>query len=153
MNINEYGGPKISRSEYLKSKPKPVKIENFKDGKNPQDKGDSARHNIPKKASIAQLKKIRSSDNASKRKKQLAHWQINMRGGKTNEDAMTAADAGIPQDTANMGPKKKKRSTKLPTHILRRSTVPQVVQDQRIKSNKPPRVIKKFRKYIGDTNG
>lgn len=26
----------------------------------------------------------------------------------TNEDAMTAADAGIPQDTKDMGPKKKK---------------------------------------------
>ncbi len=56
--------------------------ENFADGKNPQDKGDSARHGISKGMSIAQLKKIRSSDSASPRKKQLAHWQINMRQGK-----------------------------------------------------------------------
>jgi len=56
--------------------------ENFADGRNPKDKGDSARHGIPKKASIAQLKKIRSSDTASPRKKQLAHWQINMRQGR-----------------------------------------------------------------------
>ena len=56
--------------------------ENFADGKNPQDKGDSARHGIPKKASISTLKKIRSSDTASARKKQLAHWQINMRQGR-----------------------------------------------------------------------
>jgi hypothetical protein len=56
--------------------------ENFADGKNPQDKGDSARHGISKGMSIAQLKKIRSSDTASPRKKQLAHWQINMRQGK-----------------------------------------------------------------------
>lgn len=56
--------------------------ENFADGRNPQDKGDSARHGIPKNATIAQLKKIRSSDSASPRKKQLAHWQINMRQGK-----------------------------------------------------------------------
>ena len=56
--------------------------ENFKDGKNPQDKGDSARHGIPKNATIAQLKKIRSSKSASPRKKQLAHFQINMRSGK-----------------------------------------------------------------------
>jgi len=35
--------------------------ENFQDGRNPQDKGDSRRHGIPKKATIAQLKKIRSS--------------------------------------------------------------------------------------------
>ena len=58
-------------------------IENFQDGRNPQDKGDSARHGIPKKASISDLKKIRSSDSASPRKKQLAHWQINMRKGRS----------------------------------------------------------------------
>jgi hypothetical protein len=56
--------------------------ENFADGRNPQDRGDSARHGIRKGMSIAQLKKIRSSDSASARKKQLAHWQINMRQGK-----------------------------------------------------------------------
>lgn len=51
--------------------------ENFKDGRNPQDKGDMARHGLKGK-SIAQLKKIRSSDSASPRAKQLAHWKINM---------------------------------------------------------------------------
>lgn len=56
--------------------------ENFADGRNPQDKGDSKRHGITKGMSIVQLKKIRSSDSASPRKKQLAHWQINMRQGK-----------------------------------------------------------------------
>lgn len=56
--------------------------ENFADGRNPQDKGDSARHGIKKGSSISDLKKIRSSDSASARKKQLAHWQINMRQGK-----------------------------------------------------------------------
>jgi hypothetical protein len=56
--------------------------ENFADGRNPQDKGDSQRHGISKGTSIADLKKIRSSDSASPRKKQLAHWQINMRQGK-----------------------------------------------------------------------
>jgi predicted chitinase len=59
--------------------------ENFADGRNPQDKGDSARHGIPKKASISKLKSIRSSKTASPRKKQLAHWQINMRQGKKKE--------------------------------------------------------------------
>lgn len=59
-----------------------VQKENFADGRNPQDKGDSARHGIRKGMTIAQLKKIRSSDTASARKKQLAHWQINMRQGK-----------------------------------------------------------------------
>lgn len=56
--------------------------ENFADGKNPQDKGDSKRHGISKGMDIADLKRIRSSDSASPRKKQLAHWQINMRQGK-----------------------------------------------------------------------
>jgi hypothetical protein len=59
--------------------------ENFADGKNPQDRGDSARHGIPKHATIAQLEKIRSSKTASPRKKQLAHWQINMRRGKAKK--------------------------------------------------------------------
>ena len=56
--------------------------ENFANGRNPQDKGDSARHGIRKGMTIAQLKKVRSSDSASPRKKQLAHWQINMRQGR-----------------------------------------------------------------------
>ena len=59
--------------------------ENFADGRNPQDKGDSGRHGIKKGISIAQLKKIRSSDSASPRKKQLAHWQINMRQGRSKK--------------------------------------------------------------------
>jgi len=53
--------------------------ENFMDGKNPEDKGDMARHGLKGK-SISQLKKIRSSETASKRQKQLAHWFINMHG-------------------------------------------------------------------------
>jgi hypothetical protein len=52
-------------------------LENFMDGRNPQDKGDMARHRLKGK-SIAQLKKVRSSDAASPRQKQLAHWFINM---------------------------------------------------------------------------
>ena len=56
--------------------------ENFADGKNPENQGDSARHGIPKGATMEQLKKIRSSKTASARKKQLAHWQLNMRQGK-----------------------------------------------------------------------
>ena len=56
--------------------------ENFSDGRGPGKPGDSKRAGIPKGASIAQLKKIRSSKTASARKKQLAHWQINMRQGR-----------------------------------------------------------------------
>lgn len=53
--------------------------ENFADGRHPEDKGDSARHGIPKKASLAQLDKI---GHGSGRKAQLARWQANMRRGR-----------------------------------------------------------------------
>ena len=52
-------------------------LENFQDGRNPQDKGDMARHGLKGK-SITQLKTVRSSKTASPRAKQLAHWFINM---------------------------------------------------------------------------
>lgn len=55
--------------------------ENFMDGKNPEDKGDMARHGLKGKT-MSQLKKVRSSDTASPRAKQLAHWFINMNKGK-----------------------------------------------------------------------
>lgn len=51
--------------------------ENFIDGRNPEDKGDMARHGLKGKT-IAQLKKVRASSTASARQKQLAHWYINM---------------------------------------------------------------------------
>jgi 5'(3')-deoxyribonucleotidase len=53
--------------------------ENFADGKGPGRPGDSQRHGIPKKASIAQLEKASHADG---RKGQLARWQMNMRRGK-----------------------------------------------------------------------
>ena len=111
--------------------------ENFQDGRNPQDKGDSARHGIPKKATIAQLKKIRSSDSASKRKKQLAHWQINMRKGrkKANEEATTTAAIPNPIDTIQ-GPKAKEIN----------------VTDGRRRKDRLPVLLKRFRKYI-DSDG
>jgi hypothetical protein len=63
---------------YAQTYKKPVE-ENFADGRNPQDKGDSVRHGIPKGATMAQLEKAAK---ASGRKGQLARWQINMRRGK-----------------------------------------------------------------------
>jgi hypothetical protein len=59
--------------------------ENFQDGKGPGKPGDSARAGIPSNATMAQLKKIRSSPRSSARKKQLAHWQINMRQGRAKK--------------------------------------------------------------------
>lgn len=58
--------------------------ENFADGKNPQDKGDSKRHGIPKHATLAQLDKIAKGGG---RKGQLAHWQANMRRGRAKTES------------------------------------------------------------------
>lgn len=54
--------------------------ENFADGKNPQDKGDSKRHGVPTKASISTLRKVAKQGG---RKGQLAHWMANMKSGKS----------------------------------------------------------------------
>lgn len=50
------------------------------------------------------------------------------------EEMMTTGDAGIPQDTANMGPRFKPRS----------------VIDKRRKKDKHPVLLKRFRKYMED---
>jgi len=55
--------------------------ENFQDGRRPQDRGDAARHGLQGKSAAA-LRKIRSSDSASSRKKQLAHWLLNFHHNK-----------------------------------------------------------------------
>tara|TARA_B100000497_G_scaffold74946_1_gene83923 strand:- start:96 stop:347 length:252 start_codon:yes stop_codon:yes gene_type:complete len=61
-----------------------------------------------------------------------------------DEEAMTTADAGIPQDTKNMGPK-----ARLPMNILRRKIgLPINVTDRRRKKDKSPRLLKQFRRYV-----
>jgi ParB-like nuclease domain len=57
--------------------------ENFADGKGPGQPGDSRRHGIPKKASLATLDKI---GKGSGRKAQLARWQANMRRGRKKKN-------------------------------------------------------------------
>lgn len=71
--------------------------ENFADGKGPGRPGDSARHSIPKNATLAQLDKI---GKGSGRKAQLARWQANMRRGrakvKENSDLQTLFETIAP---------------------------------------------------------
>ena len=62
--------------------PRKVK-ENFADGRNPQDKGDSKRHGVPTKASVSTLRKVAKQGG---RKGQLAHWMANMKAGKAKKD-------------------------------------------------------------------
>ena len=52
--------------------------ENFADSRGPGRPGDSQRHGIPKKATMAELEKASHSKG---RKGQLARWQLNMRRG------------------------------------------------------------------------
>ena len=60
----------------------PAQKENFADGKNPQDKGDSKRHGVPTKASVSTLRKVAKQGG---RKGQLAHWMANMKSGRAKK--------------------------------------------------------------------
>ncbi len=57
-------------------------FENFADGRNPQDKGDSKRHGVPTKASVSTLRKVAKQGG---RKGQLAHWMANMKAGRAKK--------------------------------------------------------------------
>jgi hypothetical protein len=59
-----------------------INHENFADGKNPQDKGDSKRHGVPTKASVSTLRKVAKQGG---RKGQLAHWMANMKAGRAKK--------------------------------------------------------------------
>ena len=59
-----------------------IKNENFADGRNPQDKGDSKRHGINTKASVSSLRKTAKQGG---RKGQLAHWLANMKSGRAKK--------------------------------------------------------------------
>lgn len=57
--------------------------ENFADGRNPQDKGDSKRYHVPTKSSVSNLRSV--AKHSSGRKAQLSHWMANMKAGKANK--------------------------------------------------------------------
>lgn len=57
-------------------------VENFADGRNPQDKGDSKRYGVPTKASVSTLRKVAKQGG---RKGQLAHWMANMKAGRAKK--------------------------------------------------------------------
>jgi hypothetical protein len=81
--------PQFSASEYreleqwvAQQKIRSNLPENFADGKNPQDKGDSKRHGVPTKASVSTLRKVAKQGG---RKGQLAHWMANMKSGRSKK--------------------------------------------------------------------
>ena len=59
-----------------------IEQENFADGRNPQDKGDSKRYGINTKASVSSLRKTAKQGG---RKGQLAHWLANMKSGRAKK--------------------------------------------------------------------
>ena len=69
--VTKYGRSLKSFREWIE--------ENFANGRNPQDKGDSKRLGVPTKASVATLRKVAKQGG---RKGQLAHWMANMKAGK-----------------------------------------------------------------------
>jgi pyrimidine deaminase RibD-like protein len=63
--------------------------ENFADGRNPRDKGDSKRYHVPTKASVSTLRKVAKQGG---RKGQLAHWLANMKAGKKKHESVGDTD-------------------------------------------------------------
>jgi hypothetical protein len=57
-------------------------LENFADGKHPEDKGDSKRYHVPTKASVSTLRKVAKQGG---RRGQLAHWMANMKAGRAKK--------------------------------------------------------------------
>lgn len=58
-------------------------MENFADGRHPEDKGDSKRYHVPTKASVSTLRKVAHQGG---RKGQLAHWMANMKAGRAKKN-------------------------------------------------------------------
>jgi len=74
---------KIGPDSTITLRGKPAVAENFADGRNPQDKGDSKRYGVPTKASVSTLRKIAKQGG---RKGQLSHWMANMKAGKAKKN-------------------------------------------------------------------
>jgi len=83
---------------------------------------------IKGKMTIAKAKALKNKPGATTLDKKQANFFINMQ----KEEMTTATDAGIPQDTKNMGPKFKTYR----------------VLDKRRKKNTMPRLLKRFQEYI-----
>ena len=80
---------------------KPIMVSTQKESVKPSGKASKpySSHGIPKDATKAELKAIRSNPNSSKGKKQLAHWKLNMH--KEDYSAMKDAQAHAKKDGAN----------------------------------------------------
>ena len=113
------------------------------------------------KMTLAKARALKNKPGATTLDKKQANFFINMHSESTdwvcgqcnadpcvceseiNEEAMTAGDAGIPQDTKNMGPRGVIRN------VLRRKIGTEIpLTDRRRKKNGPQVLLKKYRKYM-----
>ena len=81
------------------------------------------------KMTIAKAKALKNRPGATTLDKKQANFFINMQ----KEEMTTAADAGIPQDTKNMGPRTGLKQYR--------------VTDKRRRKDQPPRILKRFKEF------
>ena len=107
--------------------------ENFADGKGPGRPGDSVRHGIPKKATMAELEK---ASHAKGRKGQLARWQLNMRRGRKKTNEVTVGVLNLGEFAINVDDHAFERAQQRKINLADIDTV--------LRKIKLPRVIKKI---------
>jgi hypothetical protein len=107
--------------------------ENFADGKGPGRPGDSQRHGIPKKATMAELEK---ASHAKGRKGQLARWQLNMRRGRKKTNEVTVGVLNLGEFAINVDDHAFERAQQRKINLADIDTV--------LRKIKLPRVIKKI---------
>lgn len=138
--IKEYGGPKISRSAYLKAGPKPVQTtaegetaDLIKKSHSKRGAPGTLKRKIRGKMTIAKAKALKSKPGATTMDKKQSNFFINMQRAR-NEDVAATSTASIPNpaDTA-MGPRQR---------MVR-------MYDKRRRKDKPPVMLKRFNKFIG----
>lgn len=133
--IKEYGGPKISRSAYMKAKPKPVQYEGetadlIKKSHSKRGAPGTLKKKVKGKMTIAKAKALKSKPGATTMDKKQANFFINMH----SEDAAATSTASIPNPAQTaMGPRQK---------LIR-------MYDKRRRKDKPPLMLKRFSNYIG----
>ena len=110
-----------------------VMNENFADGKGPGRPGDSVRHGIPKKATMAELEK---ASHAKGRKGQLARWQLNMRRGRKKTNEVTVGVLNLGEFAINVDDHAFERAQQRKINLADIDTV--------LRKIKLPRVIKKI---------
>ena len=88
-------------------------------------------HGIPKDATKAELKAIRSNPNSSKGKKQLAHWKLNMHKEAVND-----------KDTAGLKKLSKKLKGSAAAHLDQKKELDKLIQNENMNIKKALQKVK-----------